>query len=209
MRELKRSLSKELEPFMDTSPILQRDTELQFNADHERRLVEVAKASTVVFEGLVPDGTGRNLDPTQAPEVGKYLPPILTQYLAWQQLIEMNKLRRKRDERPEPGEPTATLRDASGNTVEVTKNRSMVIGRKAPLFEPDMDVGDNMAISKRHAEVLFEGEDLMVKILGKNAVSVDGKLVHHKQSAPLKNGSVIRLGMFGVSVFVPPAAGRA
>jgi len=189
---------------MDTSPILQREP-LQFEEDHERRLVEMAKASTVVFEGLVPDGTGQLLDPGQAPEVGEYLPPVLTQYLAWQQLIEMNKLRRKRDERL-PGEPTATLRDASGHTVEVTKNRPMVIGRKAPLFVPDMDVGDNMAISKRHAQVMFEGDDLVVKILGKNAVSVDGKLVQHDQMAPLKNGSVMRLGMFGVSVFVPERA---
>ena len=67
-----------------------KDTSGDPSADHQvARLVEMARPSTAVFHGLVHDGQALS-EPTDAPCVGNFLPPILVQYLAWQRLCEIS-----------------------------------------------------------------------------------------------------------------------
>ena len=66
---------------------------------------------------------------------------------------------------------------------------------------------DDMSVSRHHATIGVEGEQLLVfDHRSKNGVIVNGKRV---QSAQLKDGDIVRIGKkFTIEVSVPPAKKR-
>ena len=68
------------------------------------------------------------------------------------------------------------------------------------LFMPDIDAGESQLISKRHAIVEYEGDELLVKVLGKNGITIDGDNHKPPQVVSLKTGSVLQMAGFDVTV---------
>jgi len=179
-----------------TAPANTTDT----SDEHVARLVELAKPSTSVLEGVLEDCDSNNTtEPVHAPNVARFMPTVLVQYLAWQQACELTKLQSKKP-RKQVEQVAALLKDSCGRVFEVTKQRPAVIGRKVHLFRPDVDAGDNKLVSKRHAVVQFLGDGLTLRALGKNAILVDGTSIQQNGVASLRNGSVLQLAGFKIEV---------
>lgn len=96
--------------------------------------------------------------------------------------------------------PVAGARSAAGGPhliVESTGHRidlpvgTLVLGRGTA---PDVDLVDN-SISRRHAEIRYDGEDATVTDLGStNGTSVNGNTVGRGEPVTIIDGDVLRLG---------------
>jgi len=199
VQALKKKLCEELEPLVDNTGGNVAGSSSQ--RERGNRLLELAKPSAAVFTGLVTNREGVSLEPTEAPNVAAYLPKALLQFLAWQQLCEMNRARHNAYSRQSTGNhATAVLKDPKGALFEVQKGKPVLIGRKMALFMPDIDAGESQLISKRHAIVEYEGDELLVKVLGKNGITIDGDNHKPPQVVSLKTGSVLQMAGFDVTV---------
>jgi hypothetical protein len=95
----------------------------------------------------------------------------------------------------------AKLVAASGVTFDLTGRTKAIIGRADPVSDvhPDVDLtshgGDEGGVSRRHAELSFDGSQWQIKDLN----STNGSAVNNQRLSPnvpqwLKNGDQIRLG---------------
>lgn len=103
---------------------------------------------------------------------------------------------------PAPAAPRVSLMlAASGVTFDLTGKTQAIVGRADPVsgVNPDVDLtphgGDDAGVSRRHAELSFNGYQWQIKDLNStNGSAVNNQRLAPNVSQPLSNGDQVRLG---------------
>ncbi|KAK9836684.1 hypothetical protein WJX74_005980 [Apatococcus lobatus] len=84
-----------------------------------------------------------------------------------------------------------------GENLEVYVKKYVIeLGRRSKSATLDVVLGDNMNLSRQHAQILFDFEKghWCISVLGKNGVSVNGKHYGPPERCPLASQDLINMG---------------
>ncbi len=100
-----------------------------------------------------------------------------------------------------PAQRTRLMVSATGAAFDLTGKTTVLIGRADPVsgVSPDVDLtphgGDEGGVSRRHAELSFDGNQWQIKDLNStNGTALNNQRLTPNVAQPLKNGDQVRVG---------------